>query len=410
MPDHDSKSHAASSDHESRDRESPSADPQPSETLGPQQHELLGAIMQTAVDAIIVINRRGQISHLNPATAVMFGYDSEELIGQNVSLLMDQPDRDQHDGYLQHYQDTRQAKIIGVGREVTGRRHDGTLFPVHLAVSEIKTGSETYYAGIVRDISDLKQAQLELAESNRLLEQRVRERTEQLRQIEAQLARAERLAMLGEISGGIAHEVRNPLNAVRTSIYYLLNATQPTAQKQAEHLQRIDRQVTKIDKVIRTLTSIAKGPQPNSAACDLIELLDDVIDSITVPASISLEKRLDQPELIADVDANQMAIVFRNLLQNAIEAMPDGGQLVIETSAHPKHRMRLIDTGMGITAEDLLKITEPLFSTKSDGMGLGLSICMALLQKNNVDANITSEPGQGTCFELTFLNQGDDGR
>lgn len=397
MPDHDSNAHPATSEQQTQDPRVTAANSQGSQSLGPQQHELLGAIMQTAVDAIIVINRRGLICHLNPATARMFGYDSEELIGKNVSLLMDRPDRDQHDGYLRDYQDTRQAKIIGVGREVTARRRDGTLFPVHLAVSEINTGSETFYAGIVRDISDLKQAQLELAESNRLLEQRVKERTEQLRQIEAQLARAERLAMLGEISGGIAHEVRNPLNAVRTSIYYLLNASQPTPEKQAEHLQRIDRQVTKIDKVIRTLTNVAKGPQTNSSSCDLIQLLDDVIHSISIPDSISLEKRLKQSELIAEVDANQMAIVFRNLLQNAIEAMPNGGQLLIETDADA---LRLSDTGVGIAAEDLSKITEPLFTTKAEGMGLGLSISMALLQKNSIEAKITSEPGQGTSFQL----------
>lgn len=402
MPDHDSNAQPATTEQQTQDPRVTAANSQGSQSLGPQQHELLGAIMQTAVDAIIVINRRGLICHLNPATARMFGYDSEELIGKNVSLLMDRPDRDQHDGYLRDYQDTRQAKIIGVGREVTARRRDGTLFPVHLAVSEINTGSETFYAGIVRDISDLKQAQLELAESNRLLEQRVKERTEQLRQIEAQLARAERLAMLGEISGGIAHEVRNPLNAVRTSIYYLLNASQPTPEKQAEHLQRIDRQVTKIDKVIRTLTSVAKGPQTNSSSCDLLQLLDDVIHSISIPDSISLEKRLKQPELIAEVDANQMAIVFRNLLQNAIEAMPNGGQLLIETDAN---ELRLSDTGMGIAAEDLPKITEPLFTTKSEGMGLGLSISMALLQKNNIEAKITSEPGQGTSFQLHLAGE-----
>lgn len=402
MPDHDSNAQPATTEQQTQDPRVTAANSQGSQSLGPQQHELLGAIMQTAVDAIIVINRRGLICHLNPATARMFGYDSEELIGKNVSLLMDRPDRDQHDGYLRDYQDTRQAKIIGVGREVTARRRDGTLFPVHLAVSEINTGSETFYAGIVRDISDLKQAQLELAESNRLLEQRVKERTEQLRQIEAQLARAERLAMLGEISGGIAHEVRNPLNAVRTSIYYLLNASQPTPEKQAEHLQRIDRQVTKIDKVIRTLTSVAKGPQTNSSSCDLIQLLDDVIHSISIPDSISLEKCLKQSDLIAEVDANQMAIVFRNLLQNAIEAMPNGGQLLIETDAN---ELRLSDTGMGIAAEDLPKITEPLFTTKSEGMGLGLSISMALLQKNNIEAKITSEPGQGTSFQLHLAGE-----
>ena len=191
------------------------------------QTAVLAAILDNAVDAIINITPQGIIDSVNPAAVKMFGFSSEEMIGNNIKMLMPNPYRDEHDGYLANYHAGGPRKIIGVGREVVGQRKDGSTFPMHLAVSEIKIDDTHLYTGIVRDISDLKRAEQELAAANEQLEDRVKQRTTELRETQADLVRAEKFATLGKVSGGIAHEIRNPLNAVKTSAYYLLNAKSP---------------------------------------------------------------------------------------------------------------------------------------------------------------------------------------
>jgi len=147
----------------------------------------LRAVLDTAVDGVIIINGRGIVESFNPAAERLFGYRAAEVIGQNVKLLMPEPYHGEHDGYLERYRAGGEARVIGVGREVTGRRKDGSTFPMDLSVSEMRINGDRLYAGIVRDISERKEAERMVREVNERLEQRVRERTAQLREREAQL-------------------------------------------------------------------------------------------------------------------------------------------------------------------------------------------------------------------------------
>ena len=135
------------------------------------QTAVLAAILENAVDAIINITPQGIIDSVNPAAVEMFGFSADEMIGHNIKMLMPNPYRDEHDGYLAKYNAGGPRKIIGVGREVTGQRKNGSTFPMHLAVSEIKVDDKHLFTGIVRDISDLKCAEQELAAANEQLAQ-----------------------------------------------------------------------------------------------------------------------------------------------------------------------------------------------------------------------------------------------
>lgn len=364
----------------------------------------LSAIVHSAVDAIITIDEMGLIVTANPATEALFEYSVDELIGQNVKILMPTPYREGHDDYLKNYKRSGVRKIIGIGREVIGQRKDGTTFPMHLAVSEVNVGNRRMFAGIVRDISDLKAVEKQLAEVNEQLEERVRMRTEELRAAQAELVRSEKFATLGKVSGGIAHEIRNPLNAVKTSAYYLLNAKTASPEKVREHLERIDRQVSMIDAVVTALSDVAKLPEANRKPAALRGIIEHVLRCVEMPSGVEVSIDLPSDLPLVMVDENQIAIAFRNLVRNARDAMPDGGQLSVAADVSDTSIvLHVCDSGIGISPEHLQEILEPLFTTKARGMGLGLSITRAIVEKNHGRLMVASELGQGSQFSIELM-------
>lgn len=367
------------------------------------EHNMLRAILQNAVDAIVTIDARGIVASANPATERLFQYSETEIVGKNVSILMPSPFRESHDDYLANYLATGEAKIIGIGREVVGQRKDGTTFPMHLAVSETTAGEDRMFTGIVRDISDVKHAEQELARLNEELEVRVAQRTAELEAVQAELLAKEALATLGQVSGSIAHEIRNPLNAIKTSSYYLLNAKNATEEKQREYLERIDRQVTIIDNVITALSDVAKMPEAKKVPIHCRDLVESVVSQVALPPEITVQITIpmEVPPILAD--QHQIPLVFQNLIRNARDAMSSGGRITV-TAAHSNDRVtvRVADTGSGIENAIIGRIMEPLFSTKARGMGLGLSICKAIVEKNDGDITVESEVGEGSTFTVTL--------
>jgi signal transduction histidine kinase len=217
----------------------------------------------------------------------------------------------------------------------------------------------------------------------------------------ARQQRSERLAAIGQVAAGIAHELRNPLNVVKTSVYYLLNARSPTPGKTAEHLQRIERHVLASDGVITALSNFAKMPLPNLRPVPVGDCLRDALALNAVPENV--EAAIDCPAALPPVlaDPDQLAIVFGNLIRNAREAMPQGGRLTLAGRQDGECvEVAVADTGVGISPEHLSRITEPLFSTKAKGLGLGLAIVRAILEKNKGSLRVASTPGQGTTFTV----------
>ncbi|MGP0066455.1 MAG: protoglobin domain-containing protein [Isosphaeraceae bacterium] len=226
----------------------------------------------------------------------------------------------------------------------------------------------------------------------------------------ARLQRTERLATLGQVAGGVAHELRNPLNVIRTSVYYLLNARNPTAEKHADHLGRIERNVELADNVITALSNFAKIPLPELKPIDLESLVRGVLEinppgdhiTITIECSDGLPKALG--------DRDQLQIALGNLVRNARDAMPQGGQLCITARDGVGHvDVSVADSGTGIDAKELARIMEPLYSTKARGLGLGLAITRSIVEKNQGTLRVTSEPGRGSVFTIRLASAPGDG-
>ena len=222
------------------------------------------------------------------------------------------------------------------------------------------------------------------------------------------LQRAERMATLGQVAGGLAHELRNPLNVVKTSVYYLKNARSVSAEKHAEHLQRIGRGVDRADAVITALSSFARLPAPESRPIPLRESIREALEAN--PPGSTVEVDVEIPDDVgALVDPTQLQIVLGNLIRNACEAMPDGGRLKLRCRRDSDGHVALDveDTGVGMGPELLDRVTEPLYSTKARGLGLGLAITRAILEKNGGALHIASEPGVGSTFTVVLSESRD---
>jgi PAS domain S-box-containing protein len=330
------------------------------------------AIVDSAVDGIIVIDAHGRVEAFNPASERLFGYSAQEVLGRNVDMLMPSPYREEHDHYLARYLATSRAKIIGIGREVQGRRKDGTTFPLHLSVGEITMQGERKFTGILHDLTG-----------------RV--------QMETQLREQAGLARLGEMAAVIAHEVKNPLAGIRGAMQvfgHQMSESDPKARILTEIVSRIDA----LDQMMKDLLMFARPPKPRHASTDLAPLVATTVDLLgRDPAlrEVVVEVQGSAPPISADPD--MLRIVFQNLLINSAHAMHGKGRICVAMgAANSTCQIAFTDSGPGIPAEIREKIFTPFFTTKSRGSGLGLPTAKRLIEAHNGQIAIECPPDGGT--------------
>jgi signal transduction histidine kinase len=214
---------------------------------------------------------------------------------------------------------------------------------------------------------------------------------------------AERLATIGQVAAGVAHELRNPLNVIRTSVYFLLNARKSDPAKFEDHLRRIERQVGLSNDVITALTEFAKLPVPDLKPVAVRPCFEASLESCTIPGSIevAIHYPANSPPVMAD--AAQLRIVLANLIRNACDAMPQGGKLTLRADVVGLQvELSVADTGVGIAPDVLPRIMEPLYSTKARGIGLGLALARGIVEKHKGQLRVVSEPGRGSTFSVTL--------
>jgi signal transduction histidine kinase len=218
------------------------------------------------------------------------------------------------------------------------------------------------------------------------------------------LEEAERVESIRRLIGGMAHELRQPLNILRTSAYYLLHTGDLKSAKAAEHLQRIERQVALADRAIHTMSSYAKLAAPEVTPVSIPLSLGEALETNPMPPGIDVS--IDCPEDLAPVPADfgQLQIVLGNLVRNARDAMPEGGRLSLAVrETRDGVEIAVADTGKGIAPAELGRITEPLYTTKERGMGLGLAITRVIIENHGGEFRVESEPGRGATFTVTLV-------
>jgi two-component system, LuxR family, sensor kinase FixL len=314
------------------------------------------AVFESAVDGIVVIDANGIIQAINPAGERLFGFSGPEVVGRNVNMLMPSPYHAEHDGYIKHYLDTGERHIIGLGREVTGLRRDGSEFPLHLSVGEIQLGAERGFTGILHDLS-------------------ARVRSEQHLREQAALAK------IGEMAAVLAHEVKNPLTAVSGAIQIIGDVLEPGSQEAAivtEILARLDT----LNELTNDLLLFARPPRPSLEAVEIVSLLQSTAGLLAADpshAAMEIEVSGAAPEVF--VDAELLKIVFQNLLLNAAHAMNGHGRIRIGVQDDDTMvRVSVADQGPGIPLEVRANLFQPFFTTKARGTGLGLSTAKRLIE------------------------------
>lgn len=212
---------------------------------------------------------------------------------------------------------------------------------------------------------------------------------------------ADRLAAIGKMAGGIAHELRNPLNVVKTSVYYLMHAKNAPPEKVQSHLERIERQVAAADRVITALNDFARLPIPQLEPVGVDTCLREVLEINAPPPGVELDLFVNPPDLCVLGDRTQLAIVFANLVRNARDAMPEGGRLRVTAVGEGELvAISFEDSGVGIPPDVLPHILEPLYSTKAKGIGLGLSIAHDIVRRHHGTLTVTSQLGKGSTFTV----------
>jgi len=338
-----------------------------------ENQKFLKNVFAASPDAITVTDLDGIIVECNRATLDMLGYSSkEELIGKNDFAFIAKKDRKKAMGNMK----ITLTRGLVKNKEYTLITKDGREFQAELSASVVKSssGNPLGFVTITKDITERKRLQ-------------------------EKIVKTEKLAAIGQLAASISHDLRNPLGVIKNSTYFLnMKLKGAVDEKVMKHLRILEREVNSANIIISDLLDFARKKPPALKQTDLNDVVTGALSSISVPEDIKVATKLGEiPPML--LDREQIRRVFHNLILNAVQAMPEGGRLTIQTVKHDHSaKITVKDTGVGIPQENLAKLMTPLFSTKAKGVGLGLSICKQIVEGHGGNISVKSKVGEGSTF------------
>lgn len=349
------------------------------------------SVLSTAVDGIVVMDDRARILLFNQACEKLFGYIAEETFGQNVKMLMPEEYARAHDGYLRHYLETGERRIIGIGREVRGRHRDGTEFPIELSVGEAHTAEGRQFIGIIRDLRPRKAVEKRLA------------------QAQNQLISMTRISALDEMGAAISHELNQPLTAIMLYLQAIRRKAQAVPELDASLAAVIDKALNESERasqIIQRMRHFVEKKEPERRPVDVAELIDECMELVTlgnanVDVPVESDVADDLPRL--HVDPVQIQQVLVNLLRNALEAVRTVDERWVRISAARDDGAIVItvaDSGPGVPAEIVPNLFRAFSGSKRRGLGLGLAISRSIAQNHGGDLTVEHDSGAGARFVL----------
>lgn len=374
------------------------------------ESQFVRAVLETATDAVIVIDHRGVVEIANSAAERLFGYQAAELIGRNVGMLMPPAEQAAHDAYITRYLQSAVPHVIGIGREVEALRRDGSLFPVHLSVGRIEETDPPRFVGFMRDLTTHKEALRVLQEDR----DRARAREADSHLSHSKLLAVTRLATMGEMASGIAHAINQPLTAISNYARACARfaAQQPPALDDLQEcMNQIANETQRAADIIRSLRDMVRTRPEDRVMRDLGDIVRQtsqliLADAHAHGATVSFELAAAMP-LVA-VDPLQIQQLLLNLVRNSLEAMQSCEQgmraLRIATSLTQDGdvELRVIDNGPGVDPKVNHEMFEPFVTTKPFGTGLGLAVGRTIAQNHGGQLTLRTGTDGGTCFALSL--------
>lgn len=388
--------------------------------------ELLQAIVQNAIDGIITIDNKGIVEHVNPSACKLFGYEPDEVLGRNISMLMPPPDSVQHDQYLHRYDVTHKPRIIGIGREVKGLRKDGTTFPMKLGVSEVSYAENTFYVGFIHDLTQQKEDTERLKDYALHLEELVEVRTQTLNetiqeletakeQISISLENEKELNRLkSRFLSMASHEFRTPLSAVLLSASLIDKYAQPFNSADVnKHVGKIKSSVAGLTFILNNFLQLEKLESGKVATAftdfNLKELGEEITEEMQLLVKgaqiITYEHRGSESEINLDKNLLKNSIV--NLITNAVKYSRENAKIEFATEINNDTCTIMVkDNGIGIPKEDQKYLFDAFFRAHNTGSipgtGLGLNIVARHVSLMEGKITFNSTVNKGTLFKLLF--------
>jgi two-component system sensor kinase FixL len=355
----------------------------------------LQSILSTVPDAMIVIGADGVIEQFSAAAERLFGYSAAAVIGSNVSLLMPAPYSEQHDSYLARYLATGEKRIIGASRVVMGLRKDGSIFPMELSIGETVTQNRRVFTGFVRDLTERQETQ------------------QRLHELQAELAHMSRFTAMGEMASTLAHELNQPLTAVATYLNgcrrLLQRGVKTDFAMLGDGIERAAEQALRAGQIIRRLREFVSRGETERRSEPLPKLIEEASALALIgvrETGVRVSFIFDPDCACAVADKVQVQQVLLNLIRNAMESMQETARrdMLISTApaAQGLVRVSVADTGSGIAPEILGQLFQPFVTTKSQGMGVGLSVSRTIIEAHGGRLWAEPNPGGGTIFAFTL--------
>nr|WP_294895257.1 PAS domain-containing sensor histidine kinase [uncultured Pedobacter sp.] len=391
-----------------------------------ERQALLNAIIENAIDGIITIDERGLIESINPSGCRLFGYEPEEVKGKNISMLMPEPDKSRHDGYLERYQRTREPHIIGIGREVKGLKKNGEVFPFRLGVSEVQYDGRKIYTGFIHDLTREKTAEEQLLLYTNKLEVLVEDRTVELQSLIKQIQEAkeevsislEKERELNQLKSRFvsmaSHEFRTPLSSIQLSASLIDKYTQEYENPNVvKHVNKIKNAVGNLTTILNDFLSLEKletgivTPQPEEV--DLVQFSEEITEELQMIAkqNQSIIYQHTGTKRLVNTDVNLLKNCVINLIANAIKYSGENTFIEFNTEiTDDKYYLTVKDNGIGIPVSEQKHLFEAFFRAHNTGSipgtGLGLNIVDRYIKLMFGRIEFKSEENKGTTFTLIF--------
>jgi PAS domain S-box-containing protein len=354
-------------------------------------------LIELAQEGIWVLDKDFVTIFVNPKMAEMLGTTQNEMIGKSALDFIDENIIELAKKFLYEYPEGVKGNF-----EAEFIRKDGARIFTSIAATPMKNycGSVTGTLALVGDITVRKHMETKLEEYSKQLEVIVDKKTKELAQTQIQLIKSERLAAIGELAAMIGHDLRNPLSAIRNANYFLKNRNNELNPSSAVMLDIIDKCIDRSNKIINDLLDYSKEIKLQIQETSTKNLVNEALSELIIPTDVKLIINVEE-EIIIFVDEQRLIRVISNIIKNAVEALPTGGTITLDSNCdNESFEVSITDTGVGIPEEALPKLFQPLFTTKAQGMGFGLAICKRIVEAHGGTITAKSTQGEGTKFTI----------